>query len=81
VPADAGRNGPVAALAHGEPQAELLPVWKADCGDLWYGGKLVKKFRQGAASQRALLDTFQEENWKRTIDDPLTGKGDMDRKG
>jgi hypothetical protein len=80
VPADAGRNGTVAALANEEPQAELLPVWKADCGELWYGGKLVKKFRQGAENQRAILHAFQEQNWQRTSYDPLTGKGDMDRK-
>jgi len=79
-PADAGVSDPVAAPANGEGQAELLPVWKADCGELWFGGRLVKKFKQAAASQRAILDAFQEENWQRTIDDPLTGKGDMDRK-
>ena len=80
MPAAAGGRGPLAMPGNGEPKAEPVPVWKADCRELWYGGRLVKKFRQGAENQRAILDAFQEENWKRTIDDPLTGKGDMDRK-
>ncbi|TMQ31039.1 MAG: hypothetical protein E6K70_23325 [Planctomycetota bacterium] len=80
MPAAARGRGPLAMPGNGEPKAEPVPVWKADCRELWYGGRLVKKFRQGAENQRAILDAFQEENWKRTIDDPLTGKGDMDRK-
>jgi hypothetical protein len=78
--AGARGSASVALLAHAEPQTEVLPVWKADCGELWFRGQLVKKFKQAAESQRAILDAFGEQNWTQAIDDPLTGKGDMDRK-
>ena len=32
---------------------------------------MVKKFRQPATTQEAILTAFQEEHWVRCIDDPL----------
>src|SRR5437879_12297578 len=36
MPAAAGGRGPLAMPGYGEPKAEPVPVWKAECGELWY---------------------------------------------
>ena len=73
---EASRDGDLAvAASSAQSEAELLPDWKADCGELWYGGQLVKELSPRAKNQRAILDSFQELHWVRVMDDPLTGTG------
>jgi hypothetical protein len=77
---EASRGGDLALAASSmQSQEEILPVWKADCGELWYGGQLVKELSPQAKNQRAMFDSFQELHWVHVMDDPLTGTG-VDRK-
>jgi hypothetical protein len=41
---------------------------------------VVKDFQQPAPSQKAALWAFEEEGWKRTMDDPLPPEPGLDRK-
>jgi hypothetical protein len=47
---------------------------------LWVGKLLVKRFRQPAADQEAVLAAFQEEGWPPFIDDPLSPRPGQDAK-
>ena len=47
--------------------------WDSNRRELWFQGELVKRFRVPAANQECILAAFEEENWSRQIDDPLTG--------
>ena len=80
APAGAGPPGVPAAASAGDPPAtpgkeetkpEVLPVWKADCGELWYDGELILEFKQAAPNQRRLLTEFQEHGWPHWLEDPL----------
>jgi hypothetical protein len=55
---------------NGRPRA-LTPTWDGDRRQLWYGGRLVKQYRNPAANQELLLTAFQEDGWPARIDDPL----------
>jgi hypothetical protein len=41
---------------------------------------VIKRFRQPATNQVAVLASFQELHWRRHIDDPLTGNPDCEPK-
>ena len=47
------------------------PHWDAEARELRIGGRLVKRFKWKAANQETLLAAFEEEGWRRRIDDPL----------
>ena len=49
------------------------PVWNEKRRELSIGNTVVKRFRQPARNQEAILAAFQEENWPFHIDDPLPG--------
>jgi hypothetical protein len=49
----------------------LVPRWDEGSLTLWLGDRLLKQFRQAAPDQARLLTTFQEQRWRRRIDDPL----------
>jgi hypothetical protein len=53
---------------------ETLPNWDADTRELRFGTTLVKRFREPAPTQIAILTAFQEERWPPGIDDPLSPK-------
>src|SRR5262245_4132105 len=60
---------PGAADARGaEPDR---PLWDHEVGELSYRGLLVKRFRNAASNQRAVLDEFQRLGWPQQIVDPL----------
>jgi hypothetical protein len=56
------------------------PLWKANQGELWWRGELVKRFRHDAADQRCVLDAFQDSAWDNRIDDPLPVRCGRSRK-
>ncbi len=47
------------------------PIWNAHDRELTFEGELIKRFRVPAQNQEAVLSAFEEENWRRCIDDPL----------
>ena len=47
------------------------PHWDAEARELRISGHLVKRFKCKAANQETLLAAFEEEGWRRRIDDPL----------
>jgi hypothetical protein len=57
-----------------------VPVWREGRGQLFWGDRLVKHFRQPAANQRAILHAFQEQGWPEDgISNPLPDDPFMDR--
>jgi hypothetical protein len=62
----AGREAGSAGLA-----AATTPVWDSCRGELRFLGRLVKRFRNAASNQRALLDAFQQRGWPERLTDPL----------
>ena len=57
---------PAAIVSH-----VAVPKWDSDRAELRLGDVVVKRFRQPAKNQRAILDAFQGENWAPRIDNPL----------
>jgi hypothetical protein len=51
----------------------LLPVWDSHCRELRLGRVVLKRFRQPAKNQEAILAAFQEEGWPARIDSPIPG--------
>jgi hypothetical protein len=49
------------------------PTWDSNLRELRVGKLVIKRFRQPARNQVAVLASFQELRWCRRIDDPLTG--------
>lgn len=49
-----------------------LPVWNGVRRELFYDGQIIRQFKRRAVNQELILAAFQEENWPRRIDDPLT---------
>jgi hypothetical protein len=48
-----------------------IPVWDSARGELRFRGRLVRRFRNAASHQRAVLDAFQSQGWRRCLKDPL----------
>ncbi len=46
--------------------------------ELRVGAVVVKRFTQRSDAQELIVEAFQEQNWSRTIDDPLSGKVDQE---
>lgn len=49
------------------------PHYDAEEHELWYRGRLVKRFIRSAPWQEMILAAFEEEGWPGSIDDPLPG--------
>lgn len=54
------------------------PCYETRMRELRVGAVIVKRFRQRSDAQEIILLAFQEENWPRCIDDPLSRKVDQD---
>jgi hypothetical protein len=50
---------------------KVKPYWDADLRELWLGDTLIKRYRRPAPIAHWIFTAFQEQNWKRRIDDPL----------
>ncbi len=48
-----------------------VPTWYPLGGELWFRGRLAKRYQNTAENQRAVLDEFQEQDWPTWIPDPL----------
>jgi hypothetical protein len=63
------RNGSAALARTRSP----LPFWDAARRELRLGELVLKRFRQPARNQVAILAAFQEEGWPERIDSPIPG--------
>ena len=54
-----------------KPALPEVPHWDETHHTLYFGGKVVKRFRRPASSQQLILAAFQEDGWPYRIDDPL----------
>jgi hypothetical protein len=62
------------------PQRIAIPTWDARHRELWFDGRLVKRFRVPAENQELVLAVFEEEGWPARIDDPLAPAHGLDVK-
>lgn len=53
------------------PVLQEVPIWSSFDGELWFRGKIVKKFSKPAPHQRRLLDAFEASGWKASIPNPF----------
>jgi len=53
------------------PKPREIPFYDPDDRELWFRGQLVKRLSQPADVQHLIFQAFQEQGWKRVIDDPL----------
>jgi hypothetical protein len=61
-----------------EIEAASKPRWDTDDGTLYFGRRIVKRFKRPSPNQAIILATFEEENWPQRIDDPLPPAKDID---
>ena len=62
------------------PNASPRPHWDAARRELSFGDRTVKRFHVPAKNQELILAAFQENNWPRSIDDPLAEDFGIDPK-
>jgi hypothetical protein len=55
----------------GDSAARETPVWESTQGELRFRGRLVRRFRNAASHQRAILDAFESQGWPERLKDPL----------
>jgi hypothetical protein len=53
------------------PTPQEVPIWSSFTGELWFRGRLAKKFSKPAPHQRRLLDAFEASGWQATIPNPF----------
>ncbi len=58
----------------------LRPRWDRVHRQLFWGGRLVKRFRVPAPNQENIISVFEEDGWPDAIDDPLPQAPDIDPK-
>jgi hypothetical protein len=63
---------------HALDTRQAIPVWEHR--ELRVGSTVIKRFRQPAYAQEAILAAFQEQNWSREIDDPLPPRPGLNSK-
>lgn len=51
--------------------ADPVPHWDRRMRTLYFGHRIVKRFRQPAANQETVLAALEQEGWTHVIDDPL----------
>jgi hypothetical protein len=56
------------------------PHWDTEDRTLYVGQQIVKAYRVRSPNQEAVLAAFEEEQWPRCIDDPLSPSGDQNPK-
>jgi hypothetical protein len=56
------------------------PKWHPVLRELWFRGKLIKRFLQKAQNQVPVITEFDKEGWRRGIDNPLPLKVRMNPK-
>jgi hypothetical protein len=53
---------------------QVKPCWNCRTGELWLGGRLVKRIPSRATSERKVLDAFQKSEWADELENPLDCK-------
>ena len=71
-------DGQPEETGNGHPTRRPKPVWDQKAKELWLDELVVKRFRCPAPNQELLLDVFEEEQWPRRIDDPLSKEPEQD---
>src|SRR5207248_4492440 len=61
--------------AGGSDAAIDKPRWDRERRELWYAGKICKRFRQPSDNQQHLLDAFEEAGWPARMENPLVPDG------
>ncbi len=56
------------------------PHWDEDTWTLSYGDRVVKRFKQPAENQTAVIAAFEEASWPKRIDDPIPPTVKIDSK-
>jgi hypothetical protein len=51
--------------------AEERPHWDGRSLQLWWRGQCIREYRNDAANQRLILDTFEARGWPNRLSDPL----------
>lgn len=73
-------NAPRVKLAPDFAQQELvpecMPLWNGR--ELYFAGKVVKRYRNPGPNQQRVLEAFQEEKWPSRIDNPLSASESVD---
>jgi hypothetical protein len=64
-----------------EGESRTRPEWDAGRRLLSYTGRLVLKLSPQASIRKLILDSFQEDNWKPRIDNPITARSAGDDAG
>ena len=59
-------------------EQQLIPNWDHQQKELRLDGVLVRHYRNSAPNQELILRAFQEEAWRRRIDDPLPPASEQD---
>lgn len=59
-------------------QSDQQPRWDVHRQELWFAGRLIKRYRIPSPNQVAILCAFEEEIWPSRIDDPLPQHCDID---
>lgn len=75
VPVDWGTNN---SAAQTTSQSNQQPRWDIHRQELWFDGRLIKRYRIPSPNQVAILCAFEEETWPSRIDDPLPQHCDID---
>ncbi len=70
--------GSLNSAAASASQTDQQPCWDVQRQELWFAGRLVKRFRIPSPNQVAILCAFEEEAWPSRIDDPLPQHCDID---
>jgi hypothetical protein len=72
-------TGRHAAYETNRPATSALnPHWNAARRELFWGGRIVKRFRVPARNQERILSVFEEASWAEHIHDPLPVTYDID---
>ena len=59
---------------HAVDFVQVKPYWNSDSGELYLGGRLVKRIPRRATNVRKILDAFQGKGWPDQLENPLDCK-------
>ncbi len=62
-----------------QQETERRPHWDATGRQITFGAVVIKRYRQAAENQIAMLEAFEKNCWGSVIDNPLPDEGFVDR--
>lgn len=69
-PSSEGKKS-TAQLAGAVSEGANVPIWDEDRRELWFHGKLCRRFARVAPSQMELIRAFSTQGWPRRIESPM----------